>query len=520
MTLPPSPEPVRGPCRLGWLLPFALALVPLLPHAGERTASPPAAVDLPCVERRPVGAEGQPAPPSPQVPGLHYTCRMTSDGQALFVGQAAPAQATPDTPVVLLIHGLGQNAHTDWAEPVQALAQHFRVVAVDLPGFGASPTPAGAYAFDTLGRELAELVSQVAPDRRVHVVGHSLGAAVALHFAHRHARQVDRLVLVDAAGILLKPVFMRHMTSLPSPSTGLPPLDDLLRRAGGRLRDLSAYVFLGQDGRYDVLPWLALNPGVRKALLGGMVQTDAAIALVEHDFSEAIRETAAPTTLIWGQNDRIAPLRTGRLLAARMPQAQLRTMAGVGHTPMVERPGEFNRLVLDALTGALPTPSRPGPGTAATDQPSQGDVVCRSQDHVHYSGRFDSLTLQGCRQVLIENAQIGRLVLSDAQALLDNSSVVGREVAVDARNSELIGTGSRIRGRIALRAENSWFDLAGVSLQASEQAMEARDPQSRAFFSVSDWVAPQYRGDAHFMWPRTPAAPAASASSAASTSGR
>jgi len=463
--------------------------------------------DSPCVERPAPpasGPDGSATPPVPtRLPGLRYECHGVVGGQPLFVGRAGPA----DAPVLLLIHGLGQNAHTDWSEPVQSLAREYQLVVVDLPGFGASPPPSGAYSFTTLGQQLAQLVTRLAPGRRVHVVGHSLGGAVALHLAHRHAALVDRLVLVDAAGILLKQVFMRHLTAQAVPATGVAPIDQIVGRIGGRLRDLGSLLFLGRDDRYDITPWLIQNPGVRKALFGGMVQTDAALTLVEQDFTAALREVTLPTTLIWGEADRIAPLRTGRVLAAHLPQARLWVMAGAGHTPMAEAPAEFNRLLREALAGPPPPRNAFEPGAAAAAAPSQGDLVCRQQDGLRYSGRIESLTLQGCRQVRIEGARIGRLVLSDALATLEDSSVGGAAaVAIDARNSELIVTNALIRGRTAIRAENSWFDLAGVSLRASERGMDLRDGLSRAFFSLSEWQAPEYRGDAHFLWPRSAAA--------------
>ncbi len=502
--LDPMPGRRRWPAFRAWAAGIACALLTsLVPaHAAEPPAPIPTFGDSPCVERPQPAASGQPPAPPARIPGLRYECHVMTGGQPLFVGRAGPV----DAPVLLLIHGLGQNAHTDWAEPVQALAPRFQIVAVDLPGFGASPPPLGPFAFDTLGRQLAQLVTRLAPGRRVHVVGHSLGGAVALHFAHRHAALVDRLVLVDAAGLLLKQVFMRHMTAQAVPSTGVAPLDAVIRGMGGRLRDLGSYIFLGQDARFDFLPWLMGNPQARKALLGGVVQADAAITLVEQDFTAALRETTAPTTLIWGSEDRIAPPRTGRILAARMPQVRLQVMAGAGHTPMADRPGEFNRLLLDALTGPVPLRGAGFAPAAAAGARSQGELVCQGQDGLRYSGRIDKLTLNGCRNIRIEGAQIGSLVLSDALATLDDSSIdAGRGVAIDARNSELIVTTSRIRARVAIRADNSWFDLAGVSLVASEAAMQWRDTTSRAFFSLSDWDAPEHRGDAHFMWPRTAA---------------
>jgi pimeloyl-ACP methyl ester carboxylesterase len=401
--------------------------------------------------------------------------------------------------MVLLVHGLGQSAHRDWAPVVGELSQRFQVATVDLPGFGASPAPGRAYDFAGLTALLARLLDRLAPGQRVHVVGHSLGGALSLAFAHRYPERTDRLVLVDAAGILLKPIYVRELTRPRAPQFGLPPLDRLLRLMEVRANELSSLLLLGRDDRYDFLPWLMRNPDVRGALLGDRVQVDAALGLVEHDFSTAIRETLAPTTVIWGRDDRIAPLRTGRLLAARLPQAQLRVIDDAGHTPMLDRPGSFNGLLLAALVG--PAPQREADTVAS--EASQGDVVCDHQDELRYSGRFDSLTLESCGSVEITQARIGRLLVNNSTLSLFDSTIIGADVALLARDSEVTATAVRISGRVAIRSDNSYFDLAGVSLRARDRGVEMiGERASRLFFSVSDWQGSDYNGDAHFIWPK------------------
>ena len=447
----------------------------------------------PCEERAPEGAEV----PLPRLPGLRYDCLSLAGSRPLLVGRAG----SPGAPMVLLVHGLGQSAHRDWAPVVGELAQRFQVTTVDLPGFGASPAPGRAYDFDELATLLARLLDQLAPGRRVHVVGHSLGAALSLAFAHRYPERVDRLVLVDAAGILLKPIYVRALTQPRVPRFGLPPLDRVLRFMETRVNELSSLLLLGRDDRYDFLPWLTRNPDVRSALLGDRVQVDAALGLVEHDFSAAIRETRAPTTVIWGRDDRIAPLRTGRLLAARLPQAQLRVLDDAGHTPMLDRPGSFNSLLLAALVG--PPPQREAENTTLAGEPSQGDVVCDHQDELRYSGGYDSLRLESCGQIDITQARIGQLVVNNSTVSVVDSTITNDDVAVLARDSEVTATAVRISGRVAIRSDNSYFDLAGVSLQARERGVELiGERPSRLFFSVSDWQGSDYRGDAHFIWPR------------------
>ena len=451
---------------------------------------------VPCVEPVPPAASGASAPlPPPRLRSLHYRCLTRAAGQRVLVGVAGDASAPP----VLLVHGLGMNAHRDWAPVIRPLAARFHVIAVDLPGFGASPGVTGGYSFISFGRVLSQVLQQLAPGQRAHVVGHSLGGAVSLFFTHAYASQVDRLVLVDAAGILLKMVYVQHMASVRAPRIGIAPVDRILGGIGGRLTDLRRGVFSHLDDRFDFSRWLAQNPAVRHALLGRYTQVEAGLGLVEHDFGRAIREITAPTTVIWGREDAIAPLRTGRLLAARLPDARLKVIDNVGHTPMLESPDAFRALLLEALL--MP----PVPREARAEGVSQGDVVCSDTADRLYTGRFDSLTLDNCPGARIESARMKRLVVKSSNITLDDVVVEGDEVALTAHDSDVTATHLRLAGRVALRADNSRLDLAGASLRAREQAVEWT-PTTRIYFSVSDVRGREYEGDAHLVWPPAAAA--------------
>ncbi len=459
--------------------------------AASSAAEPAPAPTEPCVEPE---ADPASAPP-PRLARLHYRCLTLHNGQRVLVGEAGFKH--PRT--VLLVHGLGNNAHRDWESVVSALAVEFHVVALDLPGFGASPGAPQGYSFPALGRTLAEVVQQTAPGQRVHVVGHSLGGAVSLYFAHAHADKVDRLVLVDAAGILLKMVFAQHIASLRTREVGIAPIDGFLKGLSERVNNVRRLVFNDLDNRFDFSRWLAQNPGVRNTLLGRYTQVEAGLGLVEHDFTAAIRETTAPTTVIWGRDDPVAPLRTGKLLAARMPDARLKVIDGVGHTPMQESPEAFKRLLLEALVAPL----APKPAPAAPE-PSQGHVLCQNKADQRYSGSFDSITLENCADARIEGAWLKQLTLKSSSLTLEDSVIDSSDVALSVQRSEVTATGVRLRGRVAISADNSRLDLAGASLQASERNVEMPTP-SRLYFSVSDLRGTDYTGDAHLLWHAQPA---------------
>lgn len=415
-----------------------------------------------------------------RLPELHYECLLLANGRALWVGDSGIS--AKDT--VLLVHGLGDNAHRDWRNVVPKLVEEFRVIALDLPGFGASEMSADAITFEALAATLDELLRRRQVER-AHVVGHSLGAALSLHFAWTHPQRVDRLVLVDVAGILQESVYVRHLAQFGAETSAF-------RRA---VSGLTVNLMRKVDGKLEPTAWLARNSTIRASLFGDSPQIDAALNLIQQNFAPAIRATQAPTTIIWGRDDAIAPLRTGLLLASRMQHARLHVLDDVGHVPMSAAPREFNALLRSALQDPI---AKQAPTVVATE--SQGDVICKSQNNLRYTGTFNSLRLVNCANVLLEDAVLGRLVIAESTAELRNVSVDSK-VALVAKGSVIVGTNVQLRGVIAIRADSSELDLAGASLQASRKALHLSS-SARVYLSVSDIRSPSYTGDAHGVYTR------------------
>ena len=136
--------------------------------------------------------------------------------------------------------------------------------------------------------------------------------------------------------MLLKSVYVHHVSKLTTPDLGIRLLDKVLDIFDNRINGLNRHIVYRLENAFDFSAWLANNPSARAALLGRFTQTDAALGLIEHDFSRAIRETKAPTTVIWGRNDGVSPVRVGTLLAGRLPHATLHVLNRAGHVPMNE----------------------------------------------------------------------------------------------------------------------------------------------------------------------------------------
>ena len=471
------------------------ALGILLILIGVTTLSAQTSQPAPCANA--AASNGPALPETSRVDGLQYECVRLTSGRNLLVGRAG----ANDRPAVLLIHGLGDNAHRDWRQVIPGLATDYRVIAVDLPGFGGSdPLPEG-YDFAGLAATLAELLDHDSIER-AHVVGHSLGGAVSLYFADSNPTRVDRLVLVDAAGVLLKSVYVHHVSKITTPQLGIGPVDQLLDRFDQHLNGFNRHVLRRLESSFDFSAWLADNPDIRAALLGGFTQTDAALGLIEHDFSRAIRETRAPTTVIWGRNDDVSPLRVGKLLAGRMSNAQLHIIERTGHVPMNESPREFMPLLLQGLVASY-APVKPLDTTPARP------LDCTNETGRVYSGNFSEVRLTNCT-VRFENARIEKLVADGSTVELESVFIKGNDVGLVAANSRVTATVLDIDAKTGISAANSQLDLAGTRIQATERGVHVVTP-SRIYFSVSEMTAPDFTGDLHRIWTDASAAVEATA---------
>ncbi|MBY0572323.1 MAG: alpha/beta hydrolase, partial [Undibacterium sp.] len=235
-----------------------------------------------------------------------------------------------DAPWVVLIHGLGKAASEDWAPLLTALSENYQILLLDLPGFGGSTLPDAALTPHKYAELVHFLVSTYAKEP-VNVLGHSMGAAVALRYAHDYPQEVKRLLVIDAAGILQTTVFSRHLSKIPSQFEIMPALDTWIKRGAGMLNFVSGSLQDWSANASTTLQVLMSSEGARKFLYKDNSNINAALGLVNEDFTPLLRNLRAPTYILWGEQDPIAPLRTGIALAWSMPHARLTRLPHVGH---------------------------------------------------------------------------------------------------------------------------------------------------------------------------------------------
>ena len=361
-------------------------------------------------------------------------------GGRVALYQAGPRDAGKGKERVVLVHGLGKAAARDWAKLIPALAERHRVLVLDLPGFGHSDKGNHLYSPDNFARVLdAALEGRI--KRPFTLIGHSMGGAVALAYVAAYPQRVNRLVLVDVAGVLHRSVYAEFLAIAGvQRAIGMdsPWFESVVRAIQARAENWPVHGELALE-RADV----------RQRILRGDPSAISAFAMVEHDFSHALRAITAPTLVIWGAEDTIAPLRTGQALASAIPRARLVVLEGAGHAPQLEIPQRFNPIVFDELDGRQVA----APPYALPRGEVRGDRVgrCDGRRGQEFSGDYERLVLDNCEDALIANARIGTVQAAHSSVRIVNSHVRDR---IEARSSRLELTGGSVGGRLELDASS------------------------------------------------------------------
>jgi len=248
------------------------------------------------------------------------------EGQTSTVGRA-----------VLALPGLF-TPRTSLANVAQLLAERFRVVTVDLPGFGDSEKPPPSkypYSLAEFCEGLADLFGALSLPR-AHVLGHGFGGTVALHLAAEHPELIDRLCLIAPMGDLSERPVRKAML--------LPVVGGLVfRQLAGRtvFRTVYRSWISGRtsgpvlDEYYQAMA----TPAARAALLATLRNGTSAQTLVADS-----RRVRAQSLFIWGANDKVFPIAEGRAISREMPHAGLEVLP-LGHAPHEEAPEQIASIV-------------------------------------------------------------------------------------------------------------------------------------------------------------------------------
>jgi len=271
------------------------------------------------------------------LPGTSY---INIAGIRLRVRDTGPRGA----PAVILLHGFGASLDT-WEPWAVQLAAHYRVIRYDLPGFGLTgPDPTGDYSDARSMVILAALMDHLGI-AKASLIGNSLGGKIAWNFAVAYPDRVDRLVLVSPDGFA-SPGF--EYDKKPKLPLLLKLLPYTLPRPMLRMNLAVAYADKSRlsDATLDRYDDMMRAPGDRAAMLDRMSQ----VMLVDPE--PLLRQIAAPTLIVWGEQDGMIPFSNAADYMRDIPHATLLPLPGLGHVPFEEAPAATIGPVMAFLAGS------------------------------------------------------------------------------------------------------------------------------------------------------------------------
>jgi len=257
---------------------------------------------------------------------------------------------------VVLLHGIGHRRQA-WSPIFDTLAGDYDVIAFDLAGFGQSPPlpTSMPYDMDHVCSHLTANFQSLGIDRP-HVVGNSLGGAIALELGARDAaRSVTALSPAGFFGPANRFIALAQLIALRAVSLASP--DVVLRAVSATSlgRRIIGSALYAHPERVDA----AATLGDARAMKASKAFERVALSAMRYRFS---RKISVPTTVVWGTRDRLLPYAQSATARERLPEAEHVGLVDAGHVPMVDQPDKIVRLISETIARSHVS----GVGQAAT----------------------------------------------------------------------------------------------------------------------------------------------------------
>lgn len=412
--------------------------------------------------------------------------------EPVFNGNLHLVEAGNENPqTIMLIHGLGYRGIHDWVKVIPELTDNYHVIAIDLPGFGGSDKQQEQYAPEKYAQLVNWVASQFAHGP-VIVIGHSMGGAVSLRFAHNYPEQVSRLIMVDAAGILQRTVFIKHLAKVPVEYEWLAPyqktipgLDKLIRKMAGKADGWTQSLLVMMDRMPDIPQLMMSSSLAREFLYKDRSTLNAALGLVYEDFSDAAYGVDVPTHIIWGEHDDVAPIRTGTVLANVMSNAELHVVAESGHVPMTDNFKDF----MEALTRSLhdmphARQAQKRLWVIENETMVKKDLRCDGQNNLVYSGHYKKLSMKNCRGLLLRDLVAESLEMFSSEVTMENVALHSAGTGMTVFDSVVVATLLQVDAKTGMAVKSSYLDIAGANFLTSEDFVDIKQ-ESQLYFSLS-----------------------------------
>ncbi len=231
---------------------------------------------------------------------------------------------------ILFIHGLGSSADR-WLDIPDAISMYYHTIAVDLIGFGGSDKPTDVnYTIEQFSEFILEFMEKIGlsgDDKKITLVGHSLGGYIAVEFAIRNKGLIEKLVLIDSSGFLKGPT---------------PLLEQYLNAAKYPSYDNVRNVFEQLVSQpWKVMPVIINTFITRINSPGAKYPFESAYknsTTTQIDLSRLKSIEDIPTLIIWGKSDNLIPIDHSEPFKQVFKNYRVEMIEDAGHAPFAEKP--------------------------------------------------------------------------------------------------------------------------------------------------------------------------------------
>lgn len=238
-------------------------------------------------------------------------------------------EENPDAPVLFLLHGIMASLHT-WDGWVEELQNDFRIIRVDIPGFGLTgPYPDDVYNIDR-STDMVNQLSDKLGIKSFSIAGNSMGGYISWNVALRYPEKVERLVLLDAAGYSFKKPLLLGLIEMPVIKDSLSFITPKFI-VNQTLREVYGDASKVTDELIERYHQLMLREGNRTAVV-------SVLTSMGNIDNSGIKTLKVPTLIQWGEGDLWIPLAHADNFKSEIEGSKLITYPGVGHIPMEEIP--------------------------------------------------------------------------------------------------------------------------------------------------------------------------------------
>ncbi|MBW1767220.1 MAG: alpha/beta fold hydrolase [Deltaproteobacteria bacterium] len=247
---------------------------------------------------------------------------------------------------LVLIHGFGANKD-NWTRIGKYLTPHFRVIALDLPGFGESAKdPEGDYRISNQAEWVKAFVKAMGI-QSLHMGGNSMGGNIAGAYASRYPDDIKSLLLIAPGGVASSEhseMFRRLNQGKPNP---------LVARSVEEYERLLDFVFVKRPFIPRPIKKLLIQEAIEHQPLNKKIFKQLRSSADVPPLEVLLNGLPVPTLIVWGSQDRVLHVSGAKILKSVIPNARAEIMDAVGHLPMIEKPEETAGLYLNFLDSPL-----------------------------------------------------------------------------------------------------------------------------------------------------------------------